>query len=80
LQPIRATAFDGSNPFLLNILLVPQAIGGRTLLVPWTGEGPRLQHITTDADFAKIKWAQTTSTNISPRSTRLLRILSRRFA
>ncbi|MDA8586256.1 uroporphyrinogen decarboxylase [Rhodobacteraceae bacterium] len=63
LQPIRRYGFDAAILFA-DILLIPEALGADLWFV--TGEGPRLSTITTEADFAPLKPADTVNDHLAP--------------
>ena len=72
LQPIRRYGFDAAILFA-DILLIPQALGADLWFV--TGEGPRLSTITSDADFSKLKQADSVHETLAPiyETVRILR-------
>lgn len=73
LQPIRRYGFDAAILFA-DILLIPQALGADLWFE--TGEGPRLSTISTMAEAAKLKPADTVHDKLSP-IYETLKILSR---
>lgn len=63
LQPIRRYGFDAAILFA-DILLIPQALGAKLWFV--TGEGPRLEPITSRADFEALKPASEVHETLAP--------------
>lgn len=63
LQPIRRYGFDAAILFA-DILLIPDALGMDVTFVK--GEGPRMNTITTDADFARLTGVDTIHETLSP--------------
>lgn len=72
LQPIRRYGFDAAILFA-DILLVPQALGADLRFVE--GEGPRLSTITSAADMARLRPADTVHETLAPvyETVRMLR-------
>lgn len=73
LQPIRRFGFDAAILFA-DILLVPQALG--LDLAFETGEGPRLSTVTTPAEVARLRPAESVHDTLAP-VYETVRILSR---